>query len=72
MGKGIHKNRQKVSQYRCALFRIFCRQQRIIYMHTQGCALFLIYPLRFPLYFMHTLMYTQKSGENVPARVCTL
>lgn len=36
------------------------------------CALFLIYILRFPAYFMHTLMYTQKSGENVPASVCTL
>nr|DAN53846.1 MAG TPA: hypothetical protein [Caudoviricetes sp.] len=72
MGKGMHKNSKKVWQYRCALFRIFCRQQCIIYMHTLGCALFLIYILRFPAYFMHTLMYTQKRGENVPASVCTL
>ena len=68
----MHKNGKKVSQYRCALFRMFCRQQCIIYMHTLGCALFLIYILHFPTYIMHTLMYTQKDGENVPARVCTL
>ncbi len=68
----MHKNGKKVNQYRCALFRIFCRQQCIIYMHTQGCALFLIYTLRFSAYFMHTLMYTQKCSENVYASVCTL
>lgn len=68
----MHKNGKKVNQYRCALFRIFCRQQCRIYMHMQGCALFLIYILHFPAYIMHTLMYAQKSRKNVPARVCTL
>lgn len=68
----MYKNGKKVNQYRCALFRIYCRQQCRTCMHTLGCTLFLIYILRFPAYFMHTLMYTQKSGENVPARVCTL
>lgn len=58
--------------YRCALFRRFCRQQCIIYMHMQGCAFFLIYTLYFPVYFMHTLMYTQNGCQNVHARVCTL
>lgn len=68
----MHKNSKKVRQYRCALFRMFCRQQCRIYMHMQGCALFLIYILHFPAYIIHTLMYTQKSGQNMYASVCTL
>ena len=71
-GKDTHKTGAFKYTYRCALFRIFCRQQCIIYMHTLGCAFFLIYTLHFPAYIMHTLMYTQKDCQNVPARVCTL
>lgn len=36
----MHKNGKKVNQYRCALFRMFCRQQCRTGMHMQGCALF--------------------------------
>lgn len=68
----MHKTGDFKYTYRCALFRIFCQQQCRTCMHTLGCTLFLIYILRFPVYIMHTLMYTQKRGENVPARVCTL
>ena len=68
----MHKTGAFKYTYRCAFFRIYCRQQCRTGMHMQGCALFLIYTLRFPAYFMHTLMYTQKSRKNVPASVCTL
>ena len=84
----VHKTVHFICIYRCTLFYICCRLLPVVLMCTYrcalfedtariysvwlGCALFLICTLRFPAYFMHTLMYTQKGGENVYASVCTL
>lgn len=62
----MHKNGKKVNQYRCALFRIFCRQQCIIYMHTQGCALFFnIHIAFFGIFYAYANVYTKMQRKCV-------